>query len=91
MKGKLHTTVLILGLMSVTAVIGLVLALTDIYHEYLSPKLISSLSINQSQLPDFSTCQGEWFMVIFSVFIIFSFLITNIIYQFKKFNKPAQG
>lgn len=84
MKSKLKSAVLVLGFMSMTSFVGMALALSDIYHDYLSPKQLSSLAIDRAALPDWTLCQLEWSMVVFSLFVTFAFFLTADVYLVKK-------
>lgn len=61
-----------------------VFALTDIYFDYVSEKVIKDIPV--SSLPEWSAAKGEWMVLKVSVFLNFIFLIV-IIKAFSKVTK----
>jgi hypothetical protein len=89
MKNRLQTLALVLSFMSLSASVGLVFALSDIYHDYISAKQLGSLTTQHINLPDFTACSGEWLMVFLAVTLVIISLASHIFFLSKKFNRAV--
>jgi ribosome biogenesis protein Tsr3 len=62
---KILTLILILSLVSAMSMFLNILALNDIYHDYISKKVFALENIipNETKLPEWTNCKGEWDIV----------------------------
>lgn len=88
---KLLSVSLILGILSIVLMIFNFLASTDIYHDYVSNRVVSSgITGDVGALPEWTNCTGEWqvmgmdWIVRFLFMTLIMFVLIKLIRHYKK-------
>ena len=67
-------------------------ALHDIKQDYVSQYILNTLDISLSNdLPDWTTTEGEWHLVSFSLYLRFLFFVLNIIVLLSIYRKMTSN
>ncbi len=89
MKKRLNGAVLMLGVLSIPALGGLILALLDIRQEYISPSQIEANALNPAKMPREVFCTAEWLGVGAALLILGLFVALFIANEISK-HKSSQ-